>query len=62
MAKALLCYVNFQANTSVEGEKPCKIFHFGGIAPMHLLRVKGVKVVPYTFVRRGVPVREYTYP
>ena len=35
---------------------------------MHSAEIKlslvqlGVKVVPYTFVRRGVPVREDTYP
>ena len=27
-----------------------------------LVNKKKVKVVPYTFVRRGVPVREDTYP
>ena len=31
----------------------CPSFHIG---------VVEVKVVPYTFVRRGVPVREDTYP
>ena len=27
-----------------------------------LLMVKKVKVIPYTFIRRGVPVTEDTYP
>ena len=35
--------------------------HFDDGPPFHLPNEK-VKVAPYTFVRRGVPVREEAYP
>ena len=38
------------------------VCYFGYSPTLELLLLIKAKVVPYTFVRRGVPIREGTYP
>ena len=51
-------FLPFQKSRSVIAQNALCSYH----AKTFRARIIKVKVVPYTFVRRGVPVREDTYP
>ena len=46
----------------ISGRKASNSHVFKSLFSSHLRITNKMKVVPYTFVRRGVPVREDTYP